>query len=162
MSTLTRTPRDIGRIPIIPLWGQLIVALQGDMDDRQAAILAEDVLRAIQRTGAKGMVVDISGLWLVDSHLCSVLARLATSSRLMGTRTILTGMNPDVALTLQSMGIQFEGVETALGLEEGLALLGLQVVGGAQDSADAEFLQLADSLLDGTGPLLPASSPTRR
>jgi rsbT antagonist protein RsbS len=147
MNALPHTPRDIGRIPIIPLWGQLIVALQGDMDDRQAAILGEDVLRAIQRTGAKGMVVDISGLWLVDSHLCSVLARLATSSRLMGTRTILTGMNPDVALTLQSMGIEFEGVQTALGLEEGLALLGLQVVGGARDSAHEELLQITDSLL---------------
>ncbi len=160
MSTSTRTPRDIGRIPLIPLWGQLIVALQGDMDDRQAAILAEDVLRAIQRTGAKGMVVDISGLWLVDSHLCSVLARLATSSRLMGTRTILTGMNPDVALTLQSMGIQFEGVETALGLEEGLALLGLQVVGGARDSSHEELLQLTDSLLGGASAAAP-SSPFR-
>jgi rsbT antagonist protein RsbS len=162
MSTSNPTPRDIGRIPIIPLWGQLIVALQGDIDDRQAAILAEDVLRAIQRTGAKGMVVDISGLWLVDSHLCSVLLKLATSSRLMGTRTILTGMNPDVALTLQSMGIQFEGVETALGLEEGLDLLGLRVEGAAaHDAAHEELLHLTDSLLDGAAARATPSRPSR-
>jgi rsbT antagonist protein RsbS len=144
----SRPDRETSRIPIIPLWGNLIVPLQGDITDAQAAQLCSDVLRDIQRIGARGMVVDISGLWLVDSHLCAVLARLAASARLMGTRTVLCGMGADVALTLQSMGIQLEGVETALGLEEGLALLGVQVVGGRSTSSEREAaLALADEML---------------
>lgn len=144
----SRAQRDSSRIPIIPLWGQLIVPLQGDITDAQAAQLCSDVLRDIQRTGARGMVVDISGLWLVDSHLCAVLARLANSARLMGTRTVLSGMGADVALTLQSMGIQLEGVETALGLEEGLSLLGVEVVGGQSADAEREATQrLAEEML---------------
>nr|WP_254614399.1 MULTISPECIES: STAS domain-containing protein [unclassified Myxococcus] len=130
------------------MWGQLIVPLQGDITDAQAAQLCSDVLRDIQRTSAKGMVVDISGLWLVDSHLCAVLARLAASARLMGTRTVLCGMGADVALTLQSMGIQLDGVETALGLEEGLSLLGVRAVGARTAESEREEAQrLADEML---------------
>ncbi|MFP2911883.1 STAS domain-containing protein [Pyxidicoccus sp. 3LFB2] len=152
-----RPERETARIPIIPLWGNLIVPLQGDITDAQAAQLCSDVLRDIQRTGARGMVVDISGLWLVDSHLCAVLARLAASARLMGTRTVLCGMGADVALTLQSMGIQLEGVETALGLEEGLVLLGVKVVGGRNAAAERESsLKLADEML-GLAPIAPPS-----
>ena len=149
-----RPEREISRIPIIPLWGQLIVPLQGDITDAQAAQLCSDVLRDIQRTGARGMVVDISGLWLVDSHLCAVLARMAGAARLMGTRTVLSGMGADVALTLQSMGIQLEGVETALGLEEGLTLLGVQVVGGRTADSEREAAQqLADEMLGLSAPV---------
>ncbi|MCP3161377.1 STAS domain-containing protein [Myxococcus qinghaiensis] len=145
--------RDLSRIPIIPLWGQLIVPLQGDITDAQAAQLCSDVLRDIQRTGAKGMVVDISGLWLVDSHLCAVLARLAASARLMGTRTVLCGMGADVALTLQSMGIQLDNVETALGLEEGLSLLGVRAVGARTPEAEREeSRRLADEMLGFVAP----------
>jgi rsbT antagonist protein RsbS len=136
------------RIPIIPLWGQLIVPLQGDITDAQAAQLCSDVLLTLQRTGARGMVVDISGLWLVDSHLCAVLARLARAARLMGTHTVLSGMGADVALTLQSMGIQLDGVETALGLEEGLHQLGVHVATPARPHPEREALQrLADEML---------------
>jgi rsbT antagonist protein RsbS len=153
-----RPERETARIPIIPLWGNLIVPLQGDITDAQAAQLCSDVLRDIQRTGARGMVVDISGLWLVDSHLCAVLARLAASARLMGTRTVLCGMGADVALTLQSMGIQLEGVETALGLEEGLLLLGVKVLGARGAAAEREAsLKLADDML-GLSPSAPAKS----
>jgi rsbT antagonist protein RsbS len=152
-------PRELSRIPIIPLWGQLIVPLQGDITDAQAAQLCSDVLRDIQRTSARGMVVDISGLWLVDSHLCAVLARLAASARLMGTRTVLCGMGADVALTLQSMGIQLEGVETALGLEAGLALLGIRAVGAKTAAAEREAAQsLADEMLG----FAPATESTPR
>ena len=118
-------PDATARIPIIQLWGQLIVTLQGDLTDRHAAVLTSDVLDRIQQTGARGLVLDISGTWLVDSHLCSVLAQLASAAKLMGTRTVITGMAPEVAMTLQSMGVALEGAETALGLEEGLTLLGL-------------------------------------
>lgn len=155
-----RPDRELSRIPIIPLWGNLIVPLQGDITDAQAAQLSSDVLRDIQRTGARGMVVDISGLWLVDSHLCAVLARLAASARLMGTRTVLCGMGADVALTLQSMGIQLEGVETALGLEEGLALLGVQVVGAHNSESEREAaFALADEML-GLSPSSPSKPPS--
>jgi rsbT antagonist protein RsbS len=157
-----RPTRESTRIPIIPLWGQLIVPLQGDITDAQAAQLCSDVLRDIQRTGARGMVVDISGLWLVDSHLCAVLARLANAARLMGTRTVLSGMGADVALTLQSMGIQLTDVETALGLEEGLSMLGVEVVGARNTEAEREAAQrLADEML-GLATPTPSVKPTVR
>ncbi|AGC44474.1 anti-anti sigma factor protein [Myxococcus stipitatus DSM 14675] len=159
ISDLPRHARELSRIPIIPLWGQLIVPLQGDITDAQAAQLCSDVLADIQRTGAKGMVVDISGLWLVDSHLCAVLARLAGSARLMGTRTVLCGMGADVALTLQSMGIQLDGVETALGLEEGLSLLGITAVGARTAESEREAAQkLADEMLGLEAVVAPRSS----
>ncbi|SEK23461.1 rsbT antagonist protein RsbS [Stigmatella aurantiaca] len=154
--TASRPRPEMSRIPIIPLWGQLIVPLQGDITDAQAAQLCSDVLRTLQRTGARGLVVDISGLWLVDSHLCAVLARLSNAARLMGTHTVLSGMGADVALTLQSMGIQLEGVETALGLEEGLSLLGVQIAGPAAHNPEREAIQrLADEML-GLPPALPS------
>ncbi|MFP2963758.1 STAS domain-containing protein [Myxococcus sp. 1LA] len=155
----SRPERDTARIPIIPLWGNLIVPLQGDITDAQAAQLCSDVLSDIQRAGARGMVVDISGLWMVDSHLCAVLARMAVSARLMGTRTVLCGMGADVALTLQSMGIQLEGVETALGLEEGLALLGIQVTGARTVAAEREAAQLLAEEMLGLVTPAPAKSP---
>lgn len=115
--------REEARIPIIKLWDYLLVPLQGDISDGQAAVLKQDVLDRIRELGCVGIVVDLSGLWLVDSHLCSVIATLAASARLMGTRTVISGMKPDVALTLQTMGIDLQGVRSARNLEHALTLL---------------------------------------
>ncbi len=136
---------DANRTPIIKLWDVLLVPLQGDVTDRQAQQLTDEVLDRIHHTGVRGMVIDLSGMWMVDSHLCAVLARLSSSAKLMGTRTVIAGMSPEVALTLQSMGVKMSGLESTLGLEEAMELLhGGRPNAEPEDTAD----QLLDSLLN--------------
>jgi rsbT antagonist protein RsbS len=117
---------DETQIPIISLWGALLVPLQGDVTDKQASRLTDDVLGALQEGGYTALVVDLSGMWLVDSHLCSVLAHLATSAQLMGAKTILAGIRPDVTLTLLAMDVSLQGPATALSLEQALEQLGVR------------------------------------
>ncbi len=136
---------DANRTPIIKLWDVLLVPLQGDVTDRQAQQLTDEVLERIHHTGVRGMVIDLSGMWMVDSHLCAVLARLSSSAKLMGTRTVISGMSPDVALTLQSLGVRMSGLESTLGLEEAMELLpGGRPAGRPEDGSE----QLLDALLD--------------
>lgn len=123
-------------IPVIELWRHLLVPLQGDITDSQMDELSIAVLERIRDRATDGLVLDASGVWLLDSHLCAVLGRLATAARLMGARPVLCGLSPTVVLTLQSMDIELEGVDTALGLEAALELLG--VSGPRDEDADAD------------------------
>ena len=113
------------RIPIIKLWHMLLIPLQGEMTDELANQLMNEVLDRIHQLGCSGLVIDITGLWLVDSHLCSVLSQLSAAAALMGARTFISGMKPDIALTLETMGVQLQGVSTTLDLEDALELLGV-------------------------------------
>jgi rsbT antagonist protein RsbS len=117
---------EVNRLPIIKLWNQLFVPLQGDITDAVAERLQEAVLEKIRETGADGLVVDVTGVWMMDSHLCSVISRMAAAAKLMGTRSIISGMNPDIALTLQTMGVDFANVKTALTVEEAFGHLGVK------------------------------------
>lgn len=125
------------RIPIIKLWHLLLIPLQGEMTDDLANQLMNEVLDRIHQLGCSGLVIDITGLWLVDSHLCSVLSQLSSAAALMGARTFISGMKPDIALTLETMGVQLNGVSTTLDLEDALELLGVSApvieVGDAAD-----------------------------
>ena len=114
-------------IPIIELWGHLLVPLQGDIPDSQADELQERLLHRIKDRCADGLVIDASGVWMMDSHLCATLGKLARAARLMGARPVLCGLGPSMVLTLQMMGIELDGVETALGLEGAMDLLGVHV-----------------------------------
>ena len=116
----------LNRIPVIPLWDYLIVPLQGDISDAQADRLTADVLDRVRRRGCDGLVIDLSGLWMVDSHICAVLAHLAAAAELMGTETVICGLSPEVAMTLQAMGVELGGVRTALSLDQGLEALGVR------------------------------------
>jgi rsbT antagonist protein RsbS len=116
---------DYHRIPIIGFWDLLLVPLQGDMTDDMAARLVSEVLERIHKSGASGLMIDITGLWLVDSHLCSVLSQLAAAASLMGARTIISGMKPEIAMALETMGIRLENVTTTLDLETALGQLGV-------------------------------------
>lgn len=113
-------------IPVITLWGQLLASIQGDVTDDQAAQLFSDVLESIARNGPGGLILDVSGVGLLDSHLCATLARLAAAAKLMGTRTAISGLHPDVAMTLQSMGVSFGDLHTTRSLEEAFAWLGVR------------------------------------
>ncbi len=114
------------RIPIIKVWNLLLVPLQGELTDQLANQLTTEVLLRIHEDGCSGLVIDITGLWLVDSHLCAVLSELSLAASLMGARTLLSGMKPDIALTLETMGVELKGVRTTLNLEDALSALGVR------------------------------------
>jgi rsbT antagonist protein RsbS len=112
-----------GAIPILRLGDILISTVHVDLHDAVAEAFQADVLTMIERTGAKGLVVDVSGLEMVDSYVARILAETGRMAKLMGTQMVLVGMRPEVAATLVRMGYRMEGVRTALNLDEGLAAL---------------------------------------
>lgn len=118
---------EISRLPIIKIWDQILVPLQGEVTDRLAERLSQEVLDAVHEHGAAGLVIDVTGVWMIDSHLCAVLSHLASCARLMGTRTIISGLSPEIALTLQTMGVELQSMQTALTVEQALEMLGLRV-----------------------------------
>lgn len=117
---------ETSRIPIIKLWDVLLVPLQGEVSDALAEQLCDEVLNKIASTSTTGLAIDVTGLWLMDSHLCSVVARIASAAALMGTRTVVCGMSPEIAFTLESMGLEMRDARTALSLEEALQALGVR------------------------------------
>lgn len=117
------------RVTIIKLWDFLLVPLQGDVTDALANRLRQQVLDCIAESGADGLIIDVTGVWMIDSHLCSVISTLASSARLMGTESIVCGMSADIALTLQTMGVELDRVQTALSVEEAFQALGIGRVG---------------------------------
>jgi rsbT antagonist protein RsbS len=114
-------------IPVIELYGKLLLPLVGDITDTQMDALVEATLERIQARGSDGLVIDASGVWMVDSHLCAALGKLASSARLMGAEAVLCGLGSEVVITLQSMGFDLREVHTALGLEDALETLGLRL-----------------------------------
>jgi rsbT antagonist protein RsbS len=129
---------ELKRLPIINLWDRILVPIQGDVNDDLAEQLNTEVLRAIHESGAKGLVIDLTAVWIMDSHLCAVLSNLAAAAALMGTPTILSGLSPEIAMTLQAMGVEFEDVRTALTLEQALTMLGLEVRRAEDDDEEDE------------------------
>jgi rsbT antagonist protein RsbS len=119
---------EYSRIPIIKIWHLLLIPLQGQIDDQLAEQLRQDILHKIQSTDVTGLLMDVTGLWLMDSHLCAVLSQIAAAARLMGTESLICGMSPEIALTLQTMGLELPNVGTELSLEEALARLGVGVL----------------------------------
>jgi len=120
-------PRRGDLIPVIELWGHLLVPLQGDIGDRQMQDMIDDVLRRISLRGAEGLLIDASGIWIVDSHLCAGIGRLATAASIMGVPSVLCGLSAEVVMTLQTMGFELNEVKTATTLERALEALGVVV-----------------------------------
>jgi rsbT antagonist protein RsbS len=146
------------RIPIIKLWNLLVVPLQGDVSDGVADELRREVLDRIHREGCSGLIVDITGLWTVDSHLCALLSRLSTAASVMGAKTFVAGMNAEIALTLETMDIPLTGVRTTLDLERALELLGVTGPGAPDAVLYARPLSVASATEKPTSvPLDPAS-----
>jgi rsbT antagonist protein RsbS len=114
-----------GSIPILQVGSMLLATVQIELHDAVAEQFQRDLLAAIERTEARGLVIDITGLDMVDSYVARVLADTGRMARLMGTDTVLVGMRPEVAATLVRMGYTMEGVKTALNVDEGLAELGV-------------------------------------
>ena len=111
------------RIPILKLGRALLVTVQVDMHDRLALALQDDLMEQIRRHGARGVLLDISALDVVDSFIGRTIGNIAGMARVLGAATVVTGMRPAVAITLVELGLTWKGVRTALTVERGMELL---------------------------------------
>jgi rsbT antagonist protein RsbS len=108
------------RIPILKMGGFLLVTIQVDMHDKLAMTLQEDLTNRIARDRAKGVLLDISALDVVDSFIGRMIANISSMARVLDAQTVVVGMQPAVAITLVELGLPLEGVHTALNVEKGM------------------------------------------
>ena len=111
------------RIPILRMGRALLVTIQIDLQDQVALQLQDDLSAQIERTGAKGVLIDISALEIVDSFVGRMLASISGIAAVLDATTVVVGMQPAVAITLVELGLSLEGVRTALNVERGMELL---------------------------------------
>ena len=111
------------RIPILKMGELLLVTIQVDMHDQLAMTLQDDLTERISKTGARGVLIDISAVEVVDSFIGRMIANIAAMARVLDAQTVLVGMQPAVAITLVELGLTLPGVRTALNVERGMALL---------------------------------------
>ena len=112
------------RIPILRMGKLLLVTIQVDMHDRLAMTLQDDLTERIVKDRAKGVLIDISALDVVDSFIGRMISNTAAMARVLDANTVVVGMQPAVAITLVELGLALTGVKTALNVEQGIALLG--------------------------------------
>jgi rsbT antagonist protein RsbS len=111
------------RIPILKVDHVLLVTIQVDIHDRLAMTLQDDLTAEIARSGARGVLIDISALDVVDSFMGRTLADIAAMARVLDAQTVVVGMRPAVAITLVELGLSLNGVQTALNVDKGMRLL---------------------------------------
>ncbi|MFQ5651905.1 MAG: STAS domain-containing protein [bacterium] len=111
------------RIPILKMGELLLVTIQVDMHDRLAMTLKTDLTERVQQTGARGVLIDISSVSIVDTFMARILGDIASMTRILDAETVVVGMQPAVAITLVELGMTLAGVMTALDVEQGMGLL---------------------------------------
>jgi rsbT antagonist protein RsbS len=126
----------VERIPILKMGGSLLVSIQVDMHDRLAMTLQDDLTASIVKHRARGVLIDISALEVVDSFIGRMLANIAAMSRVLDAQTVVVGMRPAVAITLVELGLSLHGVRTALNIEKGMQLIATN--GDAEDEPRAD------------------------
>jgi rsbT antagonist protein RsbS len=125
------------RIPILRVGRVLIVPIQVDMDDQTVVQLQERILLELEKACARGVLIDISLLEMIDSFIGRMLSDIAAMARVMDARTIVVGMQPAVAITLVELGLELRGVETVLNVDEGIKLLRDEFDSSADDDEAA-------------------------
>jgi rsbT antagonist protein RsbS len=126
------------RIPILKMGKVLLITIQVEMHDKLALILEEDLTARISATGAKGVLIDISSLEIVDSFIGRMLDNIAAVSRVLDADTVVVGMRPAVAITLVELGLSLAGVKTALNVERGMRLIQQKLDESAAEGEDAD------------------------
>ena len=124
------------RIPILKLGDALLVTIQVDMHDQLAQALEEDLTSEIVKVGAKGVLIDISALEVVDSFIGRMLDTIAAVARVLDADTVVVGMRPAVAITLVELGLSLRGVKTALNVDRGMALIQRHTERSDEDDGD--------------------------
>jgi rsbT antagonist protein RsbS len=124
------------KIPILKMGPFLLVTIQVDLYDRLALNLESDLIRMVNKTGSKGVLIDISAVNIVDSFMGRILGNIASMSKILDAQTVVVGMQPAVAITLVELGLPLSGVRTALNVEKGMELL--QSFIPAEDAGDDE------------------------
>jgi rsbT antagonist protein RsbS len=137
------------RIPILRMGRYLLVTIQVDMHDRLATTLQDDLTAKIAEISARGVLIDISSLEIVDSFIGRMLANIAGMARILDAQTVVVGMQPAVAITLVELGLSLPGVRTALSVEKGMKLLD-----AAQDDSLLLLTDSATPSTDGSNNLL--------
>ena len=125
------------RIPILKMGNFLLVSIQVDMHDQLAMQLQDDLTSRIADTGARGVLIDISSLEMVDSFIGRMFGDIAAMSRVLDAETVVVGMRPAVAITLVELGLSLPGVRTALNIERGMELLRGLIGARGRDDAGA-------------------------
>lgn len=125
------------RIPILKMGQYLLASIQIDMDDRTALALQDDLTNQIVKHRAKGVLIDISSLDVVDSFIGRMLANTAAMARILDADTVVVGMRPSVAITLVELGLSLHGVRSALNVERGMDLLRERAGEPRLETADA-------------------------
>jgi rsbT antagonist protein RsbS len=118
------------RIPILKMGSALLVTIQVELHDRLAVALEEDLTQRIVDTGARGVLIDISWLEIVDSFIGRMIDNIAAVSRMLDAETVVCGMRPAVAITLVELGLSLNGVRTALDVDRGLAIIAARLDSG--------------------------------
>ena len=126
------------RIPILKMGEFLLVTIQVDMHDRLATALEEDLTAKIVTHGAKGVLIDISALEMVDSFIGRMFDNIAAVSRILDAETVVVGMRPAVAITLVELGLSLPGVKTALNVERGFELISRRLADEEVEIVDAD------------------------
>jgi rsbT antagonist protein RsbS len=126
------------KIPILKMGKFLLVTIQVDLYDRLALTLEEDLIQMVFKTGAKGVLIDISALSIVDSFMGKIVGNIAGMSSIMDAETVVVGMQPAVAITLIELGLPLAGVHTALNVERGMALLDSRMAAYDEDADDGD------------------------
>ena len=111
------------RIPILRMGQFLLVTIQVDLYDRLALDLEADIVKTVNKTGARGILIDISAVSIVDSFMGRIIGNIGVMSKLLDAETVVVGMQPAVAITLVELGLPLKGVYTALNVEKGMELL---------------------------------------
>lgn len=131
------------RIPILRMGKFLLVTIQIDLYDRLATNLESDLVQMVNKTEARGVLIDISALSIVDSFMGRILGNIGSMSKIMDAETVVVGMQPAVAITLIELGLELKGVHTALNVEKGMELLSQKIgsYGGELEEDEAGFEQ---------------------